>query len=120
MVNLHKPAQYYYSLLSNEQRQVYNTILSGIRRFEYEIQLPLTPVSVVSTIWEHVMLDNPLVFYVSSFEHFFDWRKRVKAIRPKYSMQKQSAKQNINIITEYMQNFEHLMNKSEIEKECYT
>ena len=70
-VDLRNPAQYYYSLLSIEHRQVYNEILNGIRRFDHEIQLPLTPVPAAATVWEYVMLDNPLIFYTRRYQNSY-------------------------------------------------
>ena len=121
-VNLHNPAQYYNSILSSKQKPVYKAILNGVRKFEQDIKLPSTPVPVVSMIWNYVLLDNPLIFYVSAYKYFsagylLSLRKKVKAIRPVYNMNKQAARQNFNKITEYMRQFDSLVNKSEFEKE---
>ena len=110
---------YYFGRLIEEQKATYGTILSGIEAFADEIKLPLLPINEMSMIFDYVLLDNPLLFYVSSFSQLNDLYKKKSSIKPDYKYARQIVKQSIGVVTKYLQTFDALKTKSDIVKETY-
>lgn len=110
---------YYYGRLTDEQKSLYRTILSGIDSFTKEIKLPLRPVNEVLTIFNSVLLDNPMIFYVSSFNQANDLYKQKCIMRPDYKYAQHFVRQNTNHIRSYLQVFDAQKTKSDVEKEIY-
>ena len=117
VIDFHNPHQYYYSLLSNEQRAIYRLILEGIRAFADEIKIPQTSSSVVSAVWNYILLDNPMVFYTRNYVQVMDSQGIVETVKPTYDLPRQIVKQNVNEIIRYLMKFNVIMSKSEAEKE---
>jgi len=111
--------QYYYNQLNDEQKTAYVLILSGIKSFSNEIKLPIRPINEISMIFESVLLDNPLVFYVSSFTCTNDLYKKSCKIKPNYKYAKHFIKENIELANRYLQKFDFLKTTGDINKELY-
>jgi len=110
---------YYCGRLTEEQKVIYGTMLSGIRAFDDEIKLPLIPINETSMIFDCLLLDNPLIFYVSSFSQSNDFYKKKSAIKPNYKYARQFVKQNVRVVMKYLHTFDSLKTKGDIEKETY-
>ena len=54
---------YYYSRLSAMGKTVYNAIASGIKTFSADIALPFVPQNEISTAFDAVIWDNPLILF---------------------------------------------------------
>lgn len=111
--------QHYYNQLDDVQKTVYKSILSGIESFSKEINLSIRPINDVSMIFESVLLDNPLIFYVSSFNYIKNLYKEKCIIKPNYKYAPHFVKENIKLINRYLQTFDFLKTASTINKELY-
>jgi hypothetical protein len=117
IIDFQNPHQYYYSLLSNEQRVIYGLILEGIRAFADGIKIPQTSSSAISTMWNYILLDNPLIFYTRNYVQIMDSQGNVETVKPTYDLPRQVIKQNVNEIIRYLMKFNSIMSKSEMDKE---
>jgi len=81
-----------------------------------EIAIPPSPGSAVSVVWDYILLDNPLIFYVRSYVQIINSQKNVEAVKPSYELTKQTAKQYHNDVVKYLLKFNALRSKSESEK----
>jgi hypothetical protein len=123
MSNIFKPSVdnggYYYSRLSDEQKSIYRIILSGIETYAEEIKLPMKPINEISMIFNRILLDNPTLFYTSSFSQINDLCKQKCIVKPDYKYSNKFVRQNTNHIKTCLQTFEALKTKRDIEKEMY-
>jgi len=110
---------FYYGCLSDNQKILYKEMLFGINRFAKEIKLPLRPINEISMVFSYILLDNPLIFYVSSFTHLSDLYKKKCVIKPEYKYKQDFVRKNIDFVKAYLQKFDALKTKSDIEKEIY-
>jgi len=105
--------------LANGQRAIYRTLLSGLESFAGEIRLPLKPVNEISLIFDCILLDNPLIYYLSSFNHSNDLHKNTLLIKPNYKYARSFVKQNTSIINKYLRVYDAVKNKSDVDKEIF-
>ena len=118
--NLLKPIvnnQYYYRRLNYEQQKIYECISVGIKALAKEIKLPKRPINEISIIFESVLLDNPLFFYVATFNLATDLYKGKCIIRPYYKYSKQFIRDTTLSIKEYLRVYDKYKSVSDIEKE---
>lgn len=108
---------YYFSRLAAKEKAVYKTMRSGIESFSGEIQLPAASVRELSKIFDCVLRDNPLIFYVSSFNVTGDSQKC--RFFPQYKLASHTAKRHIDEIMRYLKAFDQVRSGTEIEKEIY-
>ena len=111
--------RYYYGCLTEEQKKIYNTILSGLNTFQKEISIPLIAVDEVTKIYNFVLWDNPMVFYVRDCSLDSDVHNRRCEIIPNYLYKDDQIKDYSNIIIKYLQVFNTQKNKQDINKEQY-
>jgi len=112
-------SNYYFSRLSDDQKMIYKSMFSGIRTFAKEIKMPIRPINEMSMIFNYVLLDNPIIFYVSSFSQSSDLYTKKCSILPGYKYAQNITEKNVDAITKYLQVFNALKNKSDIEKEIF-
>ncbi len=112
-------SNYYYGCLTDNQKSLYKEIFSGIKEFAKEIKLPLKPINEISMIFNYVLLDNPQIFYVLSFNQLSDLYKQKCIVKPEYKYTQDFVRKNINFVKAYLQKFDALKAKSDIEKETY-
>jgi hypothetical protein len=112
-------SRYYFSRLTDEQKTVYKSLFSGIRTFTREIKMPIRPVNEMSMIFNYVLLDNPLIFYVGAYSQSSDLFRKKCSIAPNYKYTRQTAKENATAVKKYLQAFEPAMEKSDLEKEIF-
>jgi len=110
---------YYFSRFTDEQKTIYQSLLTGIRSFKKEIKIPLRPVNEISLIFNSMLLDNPLVFYVSSYNQVNDLYKQKCTIVPEYKFTHQVIKQYTNTVNNFLQVFDTVKNKSDSDKELF-
>lgn len=116
-IDFNNPAQYYCGLLSNAQRAIYGLVLDGIRAYRDEIEIAPTPSSVISTVWNYILLDNPLIFYARSYVQTMNSQGNVEIIKPEYTLPRQAVKQSLNDIIRYLLKFSSIKTKSEADRE---
>lgn len=110
---------YYYGRLNDEQKKLYRVMMCGIESMKREIKLPLRPVNEISLIFNSILLDNPMIFYVSSFNQASDLYKQKCIVRPDYKYARNFVKQHISYVQDYLRVFDALKAKSDIDKEIY-
>jgi hypothetical protein len=111
--------QYYYDCLDDIQKTVYKRLASGIKSFNIEIELPMRPVNEIFMVFESVLLDSPLLFYVSSFSYVNDLYKSKIIIQPEYKYKRKDVKQIEVEILKYLTAFDGIKSRSDIDKEIY-
>ena len=109
--------QYYYLRLNDEQKKTYECISKGMKSLATVIEVPKHPINELSLVFESVLLDNPLLFYVSAFNHASDLYKGKSLIRPNYKYSKQLARDMTQKVTEHLHEFDQYMQMSDLEKE---
>jgi len=122
VVSLSKPSDgsyYYFSRLTDDQKVIYKTVLSGIKAYDKEIKMQMRPINEISMIFDYVILDNPLIFYVTSFNQLNDPYKKRCSVMPEYKYPKGFSKENMVHIKELLQEFDVLKEKSDMDKEAY-
>lgn len=110
---------YYYGRLNDEQKKLYRVMLSGIESMTKEIKLPLKPTNEISLIFNSILLDNPMIFYVTSFSQGSDLYKQKCVIMPDYKYAKSFVRQHTNLIRDYLRAFNVVKGKSDVDKEIY-
>ena len=109
--------KYHFGLLNDGQKAVYKKMLSGFESFSQEIVLPIMPVNETSKIFNYILLDNPLLFYVSSFSQSNDLYKKRCAVIPEYKYMRKFVRECNNSITTFLGIFETVRTKIDIDKE---
>ena len=108
--------QYYFSRLTDSQKTTYKTIASGIEGFASDIKLSLSPMNETSMIFEHILLDNPSLFYVlPTFKCVSDLNTKKCVVLPDYKYTRSFAKQTRNTITQYLRVFDAIKSSSDID-----
>lgn len=115
----HTTIQYYFDKLTENQKTIYNLMKSGIEGFAEEIKLPLKPIDEISTILNYLRLDNPLIYYVSTFSQSSDYFNKTCRIMPQYIYSRRSVKENEAAIMNYLRVFDAVKTKSDFEKELF-
>jgi len=110
---------YYYGRLNDGQKKLYRVLLSGITSMTKEIKLPSTPINEVSLVFNSLLLDHPLIFFVTSFNQASDLYKQKCIVRPDYKYAKSFVRQHTSYIRDYLRAFDVAMDKSEVDKEIY-
>jgi hypothetical protein len=111
--------QHYYNHLTVGQQKVYNAMLRGIKAFSKKIEMPIMPVNEISLVFNSIMLDNPMVFYVDSFSYMKDLYKKKCIIMPEYKYKKSEAKAKMNAVMNSLRVFDAVQGKSDYEKELF-
>ena len=112
-------SRYYFSLLSEDQRKIYDSMLYGIESFAREIKMPiLKPINEISMIYNYLLQDNPMIYYTSSYVYITDSSlTRVNIFKPEYKYSNHVVQNNRNAILKYLQVFDSLKTRSHLDKE---
>ena len=116
---LKKLARYYYTILTPKQKEVYKASLIGLKALEEEIKIPHIHKDDIDVVLNYIQLDDPLIFYVSSFKYTINKSGDAYLIKPKYKYPKQFITDNTNKVIKYLQTFDTVKAKSDFEKELY-
>ena len=108
----HSKGKYYYGRLTNEQKELYQVLLHGVEACATEIKLPLRPTNELLLVFNSILLDHPMIFYVSSFHQTSDLHKQICVIEPDYQYAKRFVKENTNTINAYLQTFDRIRLKA--------
>lgn len=111
--------QYYFNILNPEQKSIYKKIMIGLETFSDELKLPLRPINEISFIFDLVLLDNPKLFFVSSYSYLTDLYKKIIVIKPNYKYPKKFVHKCNTYIKKYMESFDFLKSKNVLEAEKY-
>ena len=110
-------SRYYFTCLTDKQKEIYNAMLSGIRTYSKEIRIPLKPIDEVSKIFNYMLLDNPMIFYVSSSFRLSSGLHGT--FIPDYKYARHLAEEYTVAIKKYLSVFDGLKYKSDLDKEIF-
>jgi len=121
--DLFKPAasrgDYHYSRLTDSQKRAYEVMASGMKAFAPKLRLPLRPMNEVLMIFQCLLLDDPLLFYVSSFNLERDLARNNCIMRPDYKYPQGFVRQTTNTIMQFLRVFDAVKTGSDLAKEMY-
>lgn len=110
---------YYYTRCTAEQKAIYNALLSGIRKRSEKVKLPMRPINEMSMVFNRVLLDNPIIFYTSSFGTTNDMYKKRCLVRPEYKYTQSFTKASTATVANYLQALDTAKGKSDLDKELF-
>ena len=111
--------KHYYEKLTDGQKLLYKSLSPGIESLAGEIKLPLRPLNEISLVLNCILLDNPMIFYVTSFNMLSDLHKQKCIVRPEYKYSPSLIKQSLATVLKYMQVFDVVKSRSDIDKEIF-
>jgi len=123
-INLQISARYYYTAcLTASQQAVYRSMLAGFETFSPEIILPAVSSDELQAIFDYVLLDNPLIFFVDPYDNI---HKRVSyknekecRFKPEYVYSDKEIKEYTEAVAEYLRVFDSIKIKGELDKEIF-
>jgi hypothetical protein len=80
--------QHYYAHLPKEERAAYEAMYAGFLRMDKVIRIPRLPGEALSRIFFQVRLDNPMIFYVTSFSYRYGLEATHAELLPVYLFEK--------------------------------
>jgi len=113
------PFNYYYKRLNPIQRVAYKAILSGFYALSNKIELPLKSMNEIGFAFDAVLLDNPIIFYISSYTVMSDSKRKNCLLQPVYKYPIKFIEENVDKIKSFLIAFDSAKNKSDIEKEYF-
>jgi hypothetical protein len=112
-------SRYYYRQLTDRQKALYNTILSGLKEYDKEIKMQTAPAHEIPFVYNCVLLDNPLIFYTLSFRLMSIKAKNRCSVLPDYLYPQKLAEEHTETVREYMKKFDKIKKKDDLAKEKY-
>jgi len=111
--------QHYYSILGGQHKDAYKEIYVGLMTFKDTIAITATTDEDVYAIFNYVLLDNPIIFYASTYSYSVDSSNYVNTISPVYIDDLSLVKKYINSISEYLKKFDAIKSMNDFDKEVY-
>jgi len=111
--------QYYLSLLTDKQKMAYGAVLSGVRQYDAEIRVTNVSGNEISEVFNYVLLDNPMIFYISSFGVSGGLFGAGCSVIPQYKYSKQFSTENAAAVKNYLRVFDAIKDKSDEIREAY-
>ena len=109
---------YYRGLLSDSEKKAYDTLLSGLINRDSVITLYNILSSRLDVLYEYVIFDNPILFYVESLEYEIYHGLRRINVRPVYRFDNRKIDDTIRALNSVIMSVVSLCNnRSEYEKE---
>ena len=84
-----------------------------------EIVIPPISEQDVMIVCDSLFLDNPIIFYVSSYYCLYESNREVVAIHPVYQFSKQDILRNIDSIYSYLKQFDSIKSMDDYGKELF-
>ena len=110
---------YYYSLLSPQQKTIYDAIFQCLNTYSRAADILSRPINEISDIYNSVLKDYPIFFYTTAFNISSSLMSSTATFRPDYKYDHSTVQRNKDQILQYLKRFDFLLNKSELEKEMY-
>jgi len=108
---------YYQNRLNGDQKITYETVLSGLQKYEYKIQVAKGSNDEINKVVNYVQLDNPMIFYMGAFS--FSGGGNGYFISPEYKYPKQFSTEKAEAIKQYLRIFDGLKAQNDYIKETY-
>jgi hypothetical protein len=112
-------SNYYFDQLDEQGKNSYNLLFEGINGFAAQIVLPLTTKKNLQAIYKAVLYDNPIIFYTKSYRYRHDVVKSFTVLYPIYDYPEAQANEAVELLLEFLRQFEVVRQASDIEKELY-
>lgn len=91
--------RYYYSLLNEENKKAYDELYDGFSNMHTSFKISKVSNSDFQTIFQYLMLDNPLIFYLNSYTYYINSNDVL--VKPDYLFTKDEVNKYLtNIINE--------------------
>jgi hypothetical protein len=110
---------YFYSTLSLAQKKIYDVMLSGLMAQSASFSIPLTTMDEYLLIFDYVLRENPIIFYVSSFKIITRGGSEKATFVPNYKFSSRAIGKYNERIKNVLSIFEQVRDKSDIEKELF-
>ena len=110
---------YYFSRLDAGRQAVYRALLSGMEGFAPEIKLPLVSMDDITLIINYILLDNPAIFYITSFSRISGASGNSCSVRPDYQYPQAFIREKVHEVERYLCVFDAAKKRSEADKERY-
>jgi len=108
---------YYFSRLSELYKQIYSAMLSCMVSYSRSVRVPSQTMDVFSGIFNHILCDNPAVFYVKSFRLVTDKRSGICTFSPDYLYSRAEAMRLADKFRDFLGVFNPLRNANDFDKE---
>jgi hypothetical protein len=110
---------YYFDNLDDESKNIYNSIFDGLNEFMPQIILPLIAKKDLQTIYQAVLLDNPIIFYTKSYRYLRDRIRKITVLQPIYDYPESHVNESVELLSDFLQLFDVVKDDSDIEKELF-
>jgi hypothetical protein len=111
--------KFYYSHFSDEQKTAYKSISEGIAEYKPEIPVAYMNNDELATVFNAVLLDNPLIFHVDSYNFVSYSGGKKFSFRPVYKYSKTMYEKYLNDVSKFLSCFGFIQNRTGEEKEIY-
>lgn len=91
---------YFRNILSIKERMVYDYLLSGFISYQTNIKIPKIETSRMLDIFQNVLLDNPIIFFVESVTYQIINNQYCIMVIPKYRFDKNTIDSTIKALWE--------------------
>jgi hypothetical protein len=109
---------YHFSNLTEPQKIVYNSILTGIRNYDKTIEIPLVTPVELNTIFSHVKYDNPLLFNIDT-TYKYRTRKGKMTFISTYLYDRHTTEIYKKQIDNYLKNFDEAKDYNDFDKALF-
>ena len=110
---------YYYSILTNQNKQTYDLMFDGINNYDKRITVPYASRKSLLTVFNSVIYDNPILFYTRAFRYMTAPVDSRSVLMPVYKYDEDFTNKSADVIDDYMHTFDTVRNESDIEKELF-
>ena len=111
---------YYYSILDDYSKQLYDLIFDGINKLEKKIYMPPTARNIAFSAFNSVLYDNPILFYTRAFRYSNTHLLGLQSVlSPVYKYKEELINQSADVISDYLRLFDIVKEKSDLEKELF-
>jgi len=111
--------KYYYNHMNAYQQMIYNSLLSGFIQQSNQIHIPYLSINQLSIIFNNILLDNPMIYYVHRFNQTSGLFKVKCTVVPEYKYVKHVVNNFNDTIKKYLVVFDTVKGKTDIEKELF-
>jgi len=110
---------YYYSILDNNGKYLYDLIFDGINKLVKKIVLPSVSRNDAFLAFNSVLYDNPFLFYTRAFRFSANLLGINPVLMPVYKYNADFINQSADVISDYFKLFDSVINESDLEKELF-
>jgi hypothetical protein len=110
---------HFYQNLSQEQRSIYDAILTGLVTHKERIDIPRREMAEISKIWGYILRENPKIFYATTFTLSTRSKSTRATVTPDYLFSRSVINEYTEIIDEHLTVFDVVRYSSELDRELF-